>query len=124
MSDDMDYLFDKYTNEETKAINKLLNGFGYKLIIKRKHVYDRLRERGFDSMDFIRGLRELLKTKLCQLIYHTSLETPRYSFEYRINGMIIIIGLHDGERKNLTIRTVLDPKEHNKYGDEGKILSL
>jgi len=100
-----------------KELNRHINKIGYSFTINHKHVKERLKERQIDTVDFIRAVR-VVQFKICQMIYYTSIEKPFYTFEYRTNNVILMIGFSDSSIKKFVLRTVLNPKIHNKHNDE------
>lgn len=114
----MSNLFHKYSKNILRKTNSQLSKIGYSLIIRNNHVLERLKSRNIDSVDFINALDLLTSKYLCELIYFSSLEKPFYKFEVKTENIILAIGFEESDKKKFIIRTVLDPKFHNKYDDE------
>jgi hypothetical protein len=110
-------LYDKHIQSLTKELNRHINKIGYSFTINHKHVKQRLNERQIDIIDFIHAMREV-QFKICQMVYYTSIEKPFYTFEYRTDNVILMIGFSDSTNKKFVLRTVLNPKIHNKHNDE------
>lgn len=51
------------------------------------------------------------------MMYYSSLDRPFYTFQFRTDNMIIIIGVNDGSLRKFVVRTVLDASKHNLYGN-------
>ena len=116
-------LYDKHVNQVVKELNRHINKIGYSFVIKHEHVKKRLKERQIDTIDFIRALREA-QFKICQMIYYTSIDKPFYAFEYRTDDVILMIGFSDSSMKKFVIRTVLNPKIHNKHSDDSSFKNI
>ncbi len=114
----MSDFFYKHTKKVLEKTNSQLSKIGYSLIIKNSHVIERLKSRKIDSIDFINALNLLTSKHLCELIYFSSLDRPFYKFEAKTENIILAIGFEEADNKKFIIRTVLDPKFHNKYEDE------
>ena len=116
-------LYDKHVTQVIKELNSYINKVGYSFVIKHKHVKQRLKERQIDTIDFIRALREV-QFKICQMIYYTSIDKPFYTFEYRADNVILMIGFSDSSMKKFIVRTVLNPKIHNKHPDDSSFKNI
>lgn len=98
-----------------KQHNYFLRKIKYDFLIKDIHVCQRLKERNINMIDFFKVLNNLLKNHLCLMIYYTKLNKPFYNFEIRTQSIIIVIGFNSSNVNSFVVRTVLDPKIHNKH---------
>jgi hypothetical protein len=109
--------FNDSINPILDNINKDLKCVGLSIKVRHKHVLDRLIDRNISHTFFAEAL-QIMTDNICQLIYYTSLDKPFYSFSVRTEHIILAIGFQSGDKSKFVIRTILDPRIHNKHADE------
>jgi len=106
------------------SVNQNLAPFGISFSYSRKHIIQRMKERGLHVQDLRSLLASARYHHLCEILYLTKLEGDTRPFRIEIIGpeIGVMIGRRDDDLWNIS--TVLDPKIHSKHHDEGILQSF